>query len=68
MENTSTSFCHRIHNEKGQSFIEFIMLFVVLIGLSFGMLGTFNNGVAVRWKAMVETIVDQNPRVNLELR
>ncbi|MFT6068714.1 MAG: hypothetical protein ACJAT2_003405 [Bacteriovoracaceae bacterium] len=44
-------------NQKGQSFIEFVLLLVMLIGISYGLLAGINGNVAKRWKALVSIIV-----------
>jgi hypothetical protein len=43
-------------NQKGQSFIEFVLLLVMLIGISYGLLAGINGNVAKRWKALVSII------------
>lgn len=43
-------------NQKGQSFIEFVLLLVMLIGISYGLLAGINGNVAKRWKALVTII------------
>lgn len=53
-------------NEKGQTFIEFILLLVMLIGISYGLLAGVNGGVASRWKALV-TIIAQPTDSDLTL-
>lgn len=45
-------------DEKGQTFIEFILLLVMLIGISYGLLATVNGNVASRWKTLVTLIVN----------
>ena len=47
----------RLKNEDGQTFIEFVLLLVVMIGISYGLLGGINGNVAKRWKSLVTTIV-----------
>jgi hypothetical protein len=42
--------------EKGQVFVEFVLLILVIISVSLIMLKVVNNNVADRWKKMVETI------------
>lgn len=46
-----------IKNESGQTFIEFILLLVMLIGISYGLLAGVNGNVASRWKTLVTVIV-----------
>ena len=43
-------------NESGQTFIEFILLLLVLITLSMGMVSGFNNTVAKQGRALVKVI------------
>ena len=45
----------------GQSFIEFIFLFLTLIILSYIMLKATNNGIADRWVALVSIITSPDP-------
>lgn len=45
-----------LSNDAGQSFLEFILLLLVLISLSMGMVGGFNNTVAKQWHALVKVI------------
>ncbi len=59
-----------IRNEKGQSFVEFLFLFLLLIGLSYTMVAGFNGRVGQRWTEMVNIIASDNitaPRNDIEL-
>ena len=44
-------------NQRGQSLVEFVLLFLVTVTVSFALLAFVNNHVADVWKAMVTTIV-----------
>lgn len=46
-----------VNNESGQSFIEFILLLVMLIGISYGLMAGINGNIANRWKSVVTIIV-----------
>ncbi|OFZ26255.1 MAG: hypothetical protein A2577_08225 [Bdellovibrionales bacterium RIFOXYD1_FULL_36_51] len=50
-----------LKNMYGQSFIEFIFLFLTLIILSYIMLKATNNGIADRWVALVSIITSPDP-------
>ncbi len=52
---------------SGQTFIEFILLLLVLITLSMGMVGGFNNTVAKQWRALVKAISLPNNTNDFEL-
>ncbi len=59
-----------LHNEKGQSFVEFLFLFLLMIGLSYTMVAGFNGRVGQRWTEMVNIIASDNitaPRNDIEL-
>ncbi len=47
-----------LKNEQGQTFIEFVLLLVMLIGISYGLLSGINGNVAKRWKTLVTVIVN----------
>lgn len=44
------------HNNQGQTLIEFLFLFVIMITLSFGILTNFNSRILNRWSTMVKVI------------
>lgn len=44
------------NSEKGQAFIEFVFLMAVIMLLSLVFLKIGNNGLATRWKAIVELV------------
>jgi len=50
-----------LNNIHGQSFMEFLFLFLTLIILSFVMLKATNNGIADRWVTLVSIITSPNP-------
>ena len=47
-------------NQKGQTFIEFIFLLVVLMTISLTFFKTFNYGIATRWEAYLKLITIPN--------
>ncbi len=49
-----------IDNESGQSIIEFILLLLVMILISFSVLKGFNAAVKARWVDMIATISSPN--------
>lgn len=54
-------------DDSGQTFIEFILLLLVLITLSMGMVGGFNNTVSKQWRALVKAIALPNNTNDFEL-
>lgn len=46
----------KMSNQNGQTFIEFLLLLLMLIGLSYGLLAGVNGGVAKRWEALITVI------------
>lgn len=63
-------FPSRMKNAKGQSFVEFLFLFLLLIGLSYTMVAGFNGRIGERWTEMVNIIASDNitaPRSDIEL-
>lgn len=42
---------------KGQSVIEFVLLMLVVVGLSLGMLALVNGEIAKLWTAMVNQVI-----------
>lgn len=56
-----------LSNDDGQTFLEFILLLLVLITLSMGMVGGFNNTVAKQWRALVKAISLPNNTNDFEL-
>ncbi len=47
-------------NESGQSFIEFLLLFFVLVTISFGILSGFNRSIGRQWSAIVKAVTLPN--------
>lgn len=45
-----------LQEQSGQTFVEFLFLMLILIGLSFAMLKGFNSHVAQRWQAAIKMI------------
>lgn len=50
----------KVLDQKGQTFIEFIFLFLVLISLSFGFLSGFRSYIGFRWEKMIKIIASPN--------
>ena len=50
-----------VKNQNGQTFLEFVMLMLVLVSLSFITLKGFNNSIAERWLAIVKVIANPSP-------
>lgn len=46
----------RSSNNRGQTLIEFLFLFLIMISLSFIMMNRINSGVETRWRAMIKII------------
>lgn len=46
------------NDEKGQTFVEFIFLMLVMIIMSFVMFQGFRTGIADRWSKLVQMIAD----------
>lgn len=44
------------HGNEGQTFIEFLFLMLILIGMSFIMFKGFRAGISVRWSNLVKII------------
>jgi uncharacterized protein (UPF0333 family) len=47
-------------NQKGQTFIEFIFLLVVLMTISLTFFKSFNYGIGLRWEAYLKVIAIPN--------
>ncbi len=56
-----------VNNESGQTFIEFLLLLLILITLSMGMVSGFNNTVGKQWRALVKAIALPNDNNDFEL-
>lgn len=50
------NFIKNKSNQNGQSFIEFILILLILVTLSFGFMRGFNYYVGVRWETMLKII------------
>ncbi len=51
LTHNKTKFSH-----SGQTFVEFLLLLLVLMGISFAMIKGFNSGIGERWEALVRVI------------
>ncbi len=49
-----------LSNQKGQTFLEFIMLLMILITLSFGFMRGFNFYIGSKWEVMLKIIARPN--------
>lgn len=59
-----------LKNNEGQTFVEFLFLFLLLFGLSYGLVAGFNGRIGERWTQMVNIIASDNisaPRSDIEL-
>jgi len=56
-----------IKDEEGQSFIEFLLLFFILVTLSFTILSGFNRKIGDQWAAIVRVIAKPNTTNSFEL-
>ncbi|MCY4523235.1 MAG: hypothetical protein OXB84_00710 [Halobacteriovoraceae bacterium] len=54
--------------QSGQTLIEFVLLIVVLVSLSFFMLRGFNSAIGERWRIIVQVISDDPATPVLNLR
>jgi hypothetical protein len=50
-----------VKNESGQTLVEFLFLFIILIGLSFILIVSTNGRIAYRWTALIKVITSENP-------
>lgn len=48
-------------NNKGQTLVEFVMLFAITIFISYLFLDLINSNIADIWKNYIKTIVGPNP-------
>ncbi len=46
----------KVRNTKGQTFVEFIFLLLVIMGLSFILVRGFGGGISKRWVSLVKII------------
>ena len=49
-----------LFNQKGQTFLEFIFILVLLITISFSFMRGFNHLIGVRWELMLKIIARPN--------
>jgi len=49
-----------LKDQKGQTFIEFIFLLVLLVTISFSFMRGFSNHIGTRWEIMVKLIARPN--------
>jgi uncharacterized protein (UPF0333 family) len=49
-----------IKNQKGQTFLEFILVLMILVTISFGFMKGFSNLIGVRWEIMLKIIAKPN--------
>ena len=54
-------------NESGQTFLEFILLFFLLITISFGILSGFNRQIGKQWRAIVKAVALPNNTDSFDL-
>lgn len=48
------------NNQKGQVFLEFILILVLLVGISFGFMKGFRHLIGSRWQVMIQIIALPN--------
>ena len=51
---------NKLTNQKGQTFIEFIFLLIILVTISFTLLRGFRGMVGGRWEVMLKIIAKPN--------
>ncbi|MGZ3790652.1 MAG: hypothetical protein ACXVCE_16975 [Bacteriovorax sp.] len=49
-----------LQDQKGQTFVEFILLLVLLISISFSFMRGFNSLIGSRWEVMLKIIARPN--------
>ncbi|MBP9680153.1 MAG: hypothetical protein KBD76_02015 [Bacteriovorax sp.] len=49
-----------VKDQKGQTFIEFILLLVLLVSISFTFMRGFNSYIGTRWEIMLKIIASPN--------
>jgi hypothetical protein len=57
----------KINDESGQSFIEFILLFFILVTISFSVLSGFNRSIGGQWSAIVKAVSLPNTKNSFNL-
>ena len=58
--NIDGGLTQNISNQKGQTFLEFILLLMILITLSFGFMRGFNFYIGSKWEVMLKIIARPN--------
>ncbi|MCF8058067.1 MAG: hypothetical protein K9K67_02130 [Bacteriovoracaceae bacterium] len=66
-QSIKVGFLKPLNNSRGQSFIEFLFLLLILMGLSITLITGINGTVAKQWKALVQAIAIPNADNNFEL-
>lgn len=61
------SFKRKLSDSSGQSFIEFLFLLLVLLGLSITLVTGMNTTVAKQWSALVQAIALPNDTDDFQL-
>jgi hypothetical protein len=51
---------HPLNNQKGQVFLEFILILMILISVSFGFMEGIRYLIGTRWETMVKIIAVPN--------
>ncbi|MBI2521403.1 MAG: hypothetical protein HYV97_13365 [Bdellovibrio sp.] len=54
--NKKPDFCTQLSHESGQTFIEFMFLFLVVLFLSYGMIKGLDVGIGGQWEKLVKKI------------
>lgn len=50
----------KLKNQKGQTFLEFIFILMILVTISFAFMRGFNRLVGTRWELMLKIIATPN--------
>lgn len=50
-----------LNNENGQTFIEFVLLLMIIMGISFGYMRVVNGGIANYWESMGNILMKDVP-------
>jgi len=58
-------FTQTLKNQRGQTFLEFLLLLVILVSMSFGLKTGFGYYMGTRWKIMLEIIATPNKNINV---
>lgn len=54
-----------LKNQRGQTFLEFLLLLIILVSMSFGLKAGFGYYIGTRWKVMLEIIATPNKNINV---